>query len=484
MTNDKNELSHIAGTFLIQADGAFLNGAGLGDGEDRNVAVPKTFRDPRGQVPYVSAQSWKRWLRNTAIEESGWQASEPKAIGWNPKGNVNKIAPQLNPVEYPEDDIFGYMRAQKGQGRRKTAEEETEEIEAGNSETEDDDSDAQVKSVMRSSPFAASIMVSLRPTAWRGQDEGFVHLKNYDAQALVTANVQRYLSHISKGDKKSDPLKTLRATDSKLAEEIEAAGRASDIGKVQQLLLEKSKSNGEKKLQLIENATSPLPYSTRFYNTNLQAVFCLNYSRLGVFWNVGDRVELEPSQIKHYLEKRLIEDVSSQEQYKHICQGGKDNRIYRLTNVQEERKQRASQLLHALAVLRGGAKQAQFGTDVAPKVLILCGLSCGNPIFNHLFQDIDGQPEFKVRAFKEIIGDFADRIATPVFVGIRSGYLRNEEEVRALEGWYAVRIAEDGAFKIKGPLKMPEHKENDQVHMVEVRVVTPVDASRLIRTLL
>jgi CRISPR-associated protein Cst2 len=84
MSIDNKRLTHVAGTFLIQADGAFLNGAGLGEGEDRNVTIPKTFRDgQRGEVPYVSAQAWKRWLRTTTIQEAGWPASEPQAIGWN-----------------------------------------------------------------------------------------------------------------------------------------------------------------------------------------------------------------------------------------------------------------------------------------------------------------------------------------------------------------------------------------------------------------
>ncbi len=52
-------LTHVVGTFLIQAEGAFLNGAGLGAGEDRNMTVPKTFSDFRDRVPYVSAQAWK-----------------------------------------------------------------------------------------------------------------------------------------------------------------------------------------------------------------------------------------------------------------------------------------------------------------------------------------------------------------------------------------------------------------------------------------
>src|SRR5258708_29688402 len=108
--------SHVAGTVLIQVPGSFLNGAGLGGGEDRNVTVPKTLLDGKRRVPYVSSQAWKRWLRTTVLEETGWPASELRATGESKKGSTNKIAGQLDPVTYPEDDLFGYMQAQKDQG--------------------------------------------------------------------------------------------------------------------------------------------------------------------------------------------------------------------------------------------------------------------------------------------------------------------------------------------------------------------------------
>ena len=63
------DITHVAGTFLVEAPASFLNGAGLGEGENRNVTVPKTFRDGSNRVPYVSSQAWKRWLRNTLIED-------------------------------------------------------------------------------------------------------------------------------------------------------------------------------------------------------------------------------------------------------------------------------------------------------------------------------------------------------------------------------------------------------------------------------
>jgi len=245
-------LTHVAGTFLIQADGAFLNGAGLGEGEDRNVTIPKTFSDGRNRVPYVSAQAWKRWLRTTAVQEAGWRASEPRAIGWNPKGNVNKIAGQLNPVEFPEDDIFGYMRAQEGQGRRRGVQAEEDE--------EEEQAASQTKAVMRASPFAASLLISLRSDGWRGEDEGFVHLTKFDPMALAQAEVERFLSALSekKEEKKKDVWNRLQELGKDWTEQVKSTAYNGELDKLRTLLSKKAEEKG-KEFQFIENATSPLP---------------------------------------------------------------------------------------------------------------------------------------------------------------------------------------------------------------------------------
>ncbi|MBI4444427.1 MAG: hypothetical protein HY645_00850 [Acidobacteria bacterium] len=473
MVSDRKELTHVAGTFLVQADGAFLNGAGLGKGEDRNVTIPKTFRDGKNEVPYVSAQAWKRWLRNTTIQEAGWAVSEPQAIGWNAKGNVNKIAGQLNPVEFPEDDIFGYMRAQEGQGRRKASEDEEEE--------DDEAVGAKTRAVMRASPFAASLLVSLRSVGWRGQDEGFVHLTKYDPKALAEAEVRRFLAPVSveKQDKTKDVWKKLEEFGKEWASEVKSAADEFKLERLRQLLSDKAvEKKGD--FNFIENATSPLPYTTRFYNTNLQAVFCLDYSRLGVFWNVGDRIELEESKAKKFLADGKIEEVTGHEPWKFMTQNGATGKIFRLVNGNNLRKERAADLFKALAVLRGGAKQAQFGTDIAPKVLILAGLNCGNPIFNHLFRDDGEGPLFKVDTFKELIADYADRIATPVLVGIRGGYLRNESDVRGLEGWWKVPAPCSSRTK----LDAPTNQKPPEGQAIEVRVSTPIEAARQMEELL
>ena len=382
MANKRGSLTHITGTFLIQAEGAFLNGAGLDTGEDRNAVIPKTYTDindkgQRTRVPYVSAQAWRRWLRLTFQEENPTEpATELRALSLNAKGNPDKIGTEMNPINFAEDDIFGYMRAEKGQGRVKeesagddSAEENPEETADAPAEKSKKTKTEKTKAVMRPSPFFSSILRSIRKDGWQGDDEGFVHLKE----------------------------------------------------------------------------GSPLPYKTKFYNTQLQGVFGLNYARLGVFRNDGDRIELDESLVKQYLNDGTIRAQDD----------GKN--IYEVAS--NKRRERATMILRALAVLRGGAKQAQFGTDVAPKAVIIAGLNCGNLIFNDLFEEKNGEPVVKLDALKQTLEDYRPRLVTPVFIGVRDGYLQaaNEAELKAwIQAGAQLSDGNSADVRLSSPVKAVE----------------------------
>lgn len=345
------ELNNITGALLIDATAAFLNGAGLGAGEDRNLVIPKTFNekvDGRNEsVPYVSAQAWRRWLRNTANDENGWTPSELQAIAFNKKGNTSKIATQLNPVEFPEDDLFGYMRSGGNELKDEAGDTDDESDESSDDEQAPKGKEkgkAKAESVQRTSPFKCSILKGIRGKRAFTTDEGFVHLKE----------------------------------------------------------------------------ASPLPYSTRFYSSHLEGFFNLEYYRLGVFDNLGSRLELA-SEILTAQKDKL--DESSL--------GGKFKR-YALKNAAQERAKRAAGLLKGLAYLRGGAKQAAFGADVSPKVIVLAGMACANPVFNNLFDGKAEMPSLRIGALSQIIEDYKDKLATPVYIGIREGYLSNEADVKSL----------------------------------------------------
>lgn len=374
--NDESILTHIAGTFLIQAEGAFLNGDKADSGEDKNMSVIKSYWDvgqdgKRVRVPYVSAQSWRRWLRSTFQQENPNEPhTELKSLDTNAKENTNKIGTEMNPVNFAEDDVFGYMRAAKKQGKNKKIADEIEDLSEEEMEGVSDSQSKKVKTekveaVMRSSPFSSSILKSIRKD-WSvvQYDEGFVHLK---------------------------------------------------VG-------------------------TPLPYKTEFYNTHLQGIFGLNYERLGIFRNGGDRVELD----KPFVTKFLGEGKVC------LVEGEKD--VYEIT--ENKRRERAAMILKALAVLRGGAKQAQFGTDVSPKAIIVAGMNCGNLIFNDLFAEVDGKPTIKIDALKETIDDYRNRIVTPIYIGIREGYLHLQNQAQ-LKQW--IESGENTAeIRLSSPIKAIE----------------------------
>jgi CRISPR-associated protein Cst2 len=407
-SKDSKTLTHIAGTFLIEASGSFLNGGGLRNGDYDNYTVVKTFKDgqsPGGgyyTVPFISAASWRRWLRDTLVKETDMKPSTIRALHKNPRGNTDKIGSERNPIEYIEDDVFGYMypiskadmAASKKAEAEALTEADTDDDEDEAIETEAEGIDKEVMSIrglFRTSPFASSILRGLRKDGWQGIDQNYVGLVEGSSQ----------------------------------------------------------------------------PYKTLFMNTALQGVFDLHYDRLGVFTNIGDRAELDQAMINKYLNNKMLivrpdkpeyfslekEEIPAaaarsatpaaatnkpkKEHFKQIIKLGS---IYELARAGQIRKERATALLKSLVVLRGGAKQAAFGTDVSPKVIIMAGLTCGNPIFNALFEDNSLEPNvgknvvLNIDALKEIITDYKDRICTPVIIGIRTGYMQNETKIKELAG--------------------------------------------------
>lgn len=307
----------------------------MATGEDQNTVIPKTFKETvngrKEDVPYVSAQAWRRWLRNTANEENGWKPSELHVIETNAKGATSKIATELDPVTYPEDDLFGYMKSgSKGE-----------------------------ESIQRTSPFKTSILKGIPKMRALTTDNAFVFPKD----------------------------------------------------------------------------GTPLPYSTRFYSTHLEGFFNLECYRLGSFVNTSSRVELSKDLVERY-KNSLIEENPQ-----------KNVQIYTVQNAEQLRKERAAGLLKGLVHLRGGAKMAAFGADVSPKVIVFAGMLSANPCFNNLYIGSGERPRLNIDLLKELVDDYKDKLQTPVCIGIRKGYLENEEEVKALAG---------DDFMVDSPIKIVE----------------------------
>ena len=99
--------NNVVGLMLIDAPHSALNNAGsdAGDRTDNIVRV-KTIRKGRTRYPYVSGQAFRYWLRETLEDKFDWEMS--------PINREKKIAfTEANPIQYPDDDVFGYMRALK-----------------------------------------------------------------------------------------------------------------------------------------------------------------------------------------------------------------------------------------------------------------------------------------------------------------------------------------------------------------------------------
>jgi CRISPR-associated protein Cst2 len=98
---------HLIGLVLIDAPYSALNNAGTEASQStENIVVVKTLRKGSQTYPYVSGQAWRNWWRTTLGEEFDWSLS--------PIEREKKIAfTAADPVAYDDDDVFGYMKAQK-----------------------------------------------------------------------------------------------------------------------------------------------------------------------------------------------------------------------------------------------------------------------------------------------------------------------------------------------------------------------------------
>ncbi|WP_413824364.1 type I-B CRISPR-associated protein Cas7/Cst2/DevR [Methanobrevibacter sp. UBA337] len=96
---------NVIGFMLIDAPHSALNNAG-NDYSDRtdNMVKVKTIWKGGKSYPYVSGQALRYWWRETLESKFNWEMS--------PIVRDKKIAfTSANPIDYPDDDMFGYMRA-------------------------------------------------------------------------------------------------------------------------------------------------------------------------------------------------------------------------------------------------------------------------------------------------------------------------------------------------------------------------------------
>ncbi|AIS53553.1 CRISPR-associated autoregulator, DevR family [Thermoanaerobacter kivui] len=98
-------MNNVNGFILVDAPASALNNAGpdVGAKTENTIAVKK-IRRGRGEYVYVSGQAFRYWVRSSLKNIFGWELS--------PIERDSKIAfTAANPFKYPDDDMFGYMKA-------------------------------------------------------------------------------------------------------------------------------------------------------------------------------------------------------------------------------------------------------------------------------------------------------------------------------------------------------------------------------------
>ncbi|GIV22016.1 MAG: hypothetical protein KatS3mg023_3767 [Armatimonadota bacterium] len=98
----------LTGTFAIYADVAALNCNKTEQADIGQISLVKKV----GNRPYASGQAWRHWWRNVLYNHFGWNPTTYEMVKAEGAGAHGYAA--CDPVEHEDDDLFGYMRAEKG----------------------------------------------------------------------------------------------------------------------------------------------------------------------------------------------------------------------------------------------------------------------------------------------------------------------------------------------------------------------------------
>lgn len=98
-------MAFLAGKIVLAVEAGAPNNS-RGDGTTARV---KSTRIRNRTYPYVSAQAFRRWLRDT-MTAAGSVPSPTLRVG-KAQGKAQKATTEADPIKYADDDLFGYMKA-------------------------------------------------------------------------------------------------------------------------------------------------------------------------------------------------------------------------------------------------------------------------------------------------------------------------------------------------------------------------------------
>ncbi len=150
-------MAFVTTLFLIDAPASALNNSGepIPGSRTDNTASVKFIRTQKGETyPYVSAQAFRYWLRDTLdnAPDIEWHKS--------PIYREEKIAyTDANPILYWDDDLLGYMRA-PSKKKKDIASSDDPDLKRI---TELQNEKGEATTVTRAAPFRVSTLVSIAP---------------------------------------------------------------------------------------------------------------------------------------------------------------------------------------------------------------------------------------------------------------------------------------------------------------------------------
>jgi|SRR6185312_11828326 len=178
-------MAHISGILLIDCPASALNNAGKSiemernDPGNENWTAIKKVRTAQGVFPYVSAQALRYWLRETLRTVPGWTSS--------PVFREDKVAyTDADPVQYAEDDIFGYMRAPSGKGKElneKRAKWKNEGL--SDQDTQGSGDKEKFAALTRNSPLKVSTLISIAPLRSRDVGSDFGSMSRFEGDPVL-----------------------------------------------------------------------------------------------------------------------------------------------------------------------------------------------------------------------------------------------------------------------------------------------------------
>lgn len=292
-------MNFITGMYAIHAPAAALNNS---RGED-NIGRVKAIRVGRHEYPYVSAQAVRYWTRTTLTQMDHGIPLSPVQRGKTAK---QQAFTEGNPLRYWDDDLFGYMRAEKNEDKKGSA-------------------------LTRIAPFRTSTLVSAAP-----------------------------------------------------------AEIVSDFG-----VMARAEGNS-------------VVFEHEFYHAVLVGQFSIDLDAVGTF-TYRDKAGYRN------LDKSLVDEASTLG-LEHLP----EREAYRLPIA--DRQARVATLLRAFGRLGGGAKQTLHYTDVTPSFVCMAVLRGGNNPFAYLL-NARPEPTLHEAAFDEALTVHADDFVSPLYIGLRQGFM-------------------------------------------------------------